>query len=76
MLEKEVEMFDKNLSDLIKTDFGKYVLIKEDRLVGTYVAIEDALKAGYQNFGKQAFFVRQILPFQEPLSFVNNQFFA
>ena len=74
MLEKEVEMFDKSLSDLIKTDFGKYVLIKEDRVVGTYVAIEDALQAGYKEFKTDAFFVRQILPFQQHLDFSNNQY--
>jgi len=72
MLETETKTFEDRLPELIKTDVGKFVLIKDDKVVGTYSAIQDALKDGYEKFKGQAFFVRQIVPVQLPLNFANN----
>ncbi len=72
MLELEMNFFEKKLPDLVKSDLGKYILIKGEEIFGTYVAIDDALQAGYQKFKTDAFFIRQILPFQQKLDFANN----
>ncbi len=72
MLEKETKYFENKLPELQKTEMGKFVLIKDEKIVGTYVALADALKAGYEQFKDQAFFVRQVLPAQQPLNFANN----
>ena len=72
MLEKETKIFETKLSELIKTDAGKFVLIKDESICGTYVAIADALRAGYEKFKTQPFFVRQIVPVQQPMNFANN----
>lgn len=76
MLEKETKYFELKLSELLSTDLNKFVLIKNEQIIGTYVALDDALKSGYEKFKKQPFFVRQILPAQQPLSFANSHFFA
>ncbi len=76
MLEKETKTFEKNLPELVKTDMGKFVLIKDEKVVGTFSAVQDALKAGYEKFKDQPFFVRQIVPVQQPLNFANNYLFA
>jgi len=76
MLEKETKTFEKNLPELVKTDMGKFVLIKDEKVVGTFYAVQDALKAGYEKFKDQPFFVRQIVPVQQPLNFANNYLFA
>lgn len=76
MLEKEVITFEQKLPELVKTDMGKYVLIKEEQVIGTFAAIIDALKSGYEKFKDEPFFVRQILPTQQPLNFANNYFLA
>ena len=75
MLEKEVKTFEQKLPELLKTDIGKYVLVKEDQVIGTFVAIEDALSYGYEKYNRQAFFVREILPTQEPFNFANHHLF-
>jgi len=72
MLEKETLVFEQNLPELIKTDLSKFVLIKDEHIIGTFVAIFDALKAGYEKFRDQPFFIRQVLPAQQPLNFANN----
>jgi len=76
MLENEIKTFEKNLSDLVKTDLGKFVLIKEEQIIGTFAAMQDTLKSGYEKFKDQPFFVRQIVAVQQPLNFANNYFFA
>ena len=76
MLEKETKTFEQTLPELVKTDLGKTVLIKDEKVVGTYAAILDALKAGYEKFKDQPFFVRQIVPIQQPLNFANNYLFV
>ena len=75
MLEKESKIFNEQLSELIKSDIGKFVLIKDDIIVGTFAALVDALKSGYEKFREQPFFVRQILPTQQPMNFANNYMF-
>ena len=72
MLERETKIFEAKLAELVKTDSGNFVLIKEETICGTYVSIADALKAGYEKFKTQSFFVRQIVPAQQPLNFSNN----
>lgn len=76
MLEKEVKTFEQKLPELMITDIGNYVLIKDEAVIGTFVAIVDALKAGYDKFKDQPFFVRQILPSQQPLNFAKNYLFT
>jgi len=76
MLDNETKTFEQNLPELLKSDAGKYVLVKEDCIIGVFVAMADALSYGYEKYGEQPFFVRQILPMQQPLNFVNNYFFC
>jgi len=49
-LEKEIETYNQHLDSLIPNQ-GKFVLIQGDDLIDVFVAYEDALKAGYHQFG-------------------------
>ena len=71
MLEKETQTFEQKLPELL-TDTGKFVLIKEEQVIGVFVAMEDALIYGYEKYLDQPFFVREILPTQEPMDFTNH----
>ena len=76
MLERETIIFEQKLPELVLTDNGKYDLIKEDNITGTFDTITDALKSGYEKFKDQPFFVMQILPTQQPFNFANNYLFV
>jgi hypothetical protein len=53
---------------------GKFVLIKDEQIVNTFSAIQDALKTGYEKFKDQPFFVRQVVPcLRCPFSMTTNQ---
>lgn len=72
MLEKETAYYESVLSQLLKSDLGKFVLIKNEKVYGTYDTINDALKNGYEKFKAESFFVKEIQPFEEVLDFSNN----
>lgn len=60
MLNKEVEFYESNLDNWLITNAQKYVLIKDDRLIGFFDHIEDALTAGAAQFGMTSFLVRKV----------------
>ena len=76
MLEKETMVFEQKLPELVKSDLGKYVLVKEDKIIGAFVAIVDALSYGYEKYHDQPFFVRQVSLTNQPLDFANNYHFC
>ena len=76
MLEKETNTYEKKLPELLKTNRDKFVLIKEENVIGIFAAEIDALSYGYEKYMDQPFFIRQILPTQQPLNFSNHYFFC
>lgn len=58
-LEKELETYNAKLPEL-KENEGKFVLIQGDTVVNVYTSYEDAVKAGYKQFGLTPFLVKQI----------------
>ncbi|HEV2856320.1 MAG TPA: hypothetical protein VHC97_26250 [Thermoanaerobaculia bacterium] len=58
-LEKELAVYHKKLPELKESE-GKFVLIHEEDLVDIFTSYEDAIKAGYSQFGLEPFLVKQI----------------
>lgn len=58
-LEKELDTYKKNLSEL-KAHEGKFVLIQGETIVDFFSSYDDALKAGYKKFQLTPFLVKQI----------------
>jgi len=59
-LEIELETYRQKLPEL-RADEGKFVLIHDRVVVGTYTSYEDAVKDGYAKFGLTSpFLVKQI----------------
>ena len=59
-LEKELQTYRRELEHLLEHE-GKFVLIKDDHVVDFYDSYGDALKAGYEKFKLEPFFVKQVL---------------
>ncbi len=60
MLEKERQFFEQNRSEWLKSAAGKFVLIKNDELVGLFDNPTAALSEGARRFGIESFLVRQV----------------
>ena len=59
MLETEIQFFETNQRDLLARFPGKFIVVKEQRLLGPYDSIQDALGAGAKEFGATSFLVRR-----------------
>ena len=58
-LKKELQTYEEHKDSLMGKE-GKYVLIHDAELGGVWDTYEDALQAGYRQFGMKPFLVKQI----------------
>jgi hypothetical protein len=74
-LERELEVFNRELPQLLATHRGQYALVGGDppKLLGTYATDEAAIEAGYDALGLHtAFLVQQIAEPEAPKYFARN----
>jgi hypothetical protein len=60
MLEQERHYYAANEPEWLKTDAGRFVVVKGEDLVGVYASQDEALAAGAARFGLSSFLVRRI----------------
>ena len=70
-LESELQYFEAHRAELVESARGKYALIKGDQLGGIYVDRNEAIRAGYEQFGNEPFLVKEILEVDIPLNFTS-----
>lgn len=58
-LETELKTYSEKLPELLENE-GQFVLVHGDRIVGFFVAYEDAVSEGYKEFGLDPFLVKRI----------------
>ncbi len=71
-LDKETETFEKNKEELLKSDKGKFVLIKGNDIIGSYDTELDAVNSGYEKFGEEEFLVKKIEIIEEKYNYAND----
>ena len=72
MLEKELETYQRNKVKLIEMALGKFVLIKDDRIVDVYETEKDAIKRGITLYKDEAFLVKKIEQVEQLQNFASN----
>ncbi len=65
VLTKELAFFNKNKAAYLKQYKDKYLLIKNEELIGSYDSDEQAYRVGIEKFGNQPFLIKQVLE-QDP----------
>ena len=58
-LDRELAVYRRNLKEWSSRS-GQFVLIRGEDICGFYTSYDDALQAGYEKFGLESFFVKQI----------------
>ena len=71
-LDTELRTYEQHREHLLGTAEGKFVLIRNEEIVGVYDSKMDAIAQGYQKFGNVPFLVKQILKVEAPLDFLSN----
>lgn len=72
ILEKELETYEAHKERLLEKAEGKYVLIHDQEIAGTFESLEDTLTEGYRRFGNAPFLAKQIMAIETPANFANN----
>ncbi len=60
-IEEDVRWFDANRGELLKTYAGKFVIIKDGAVRGSYDSAQAAYEAGVRIFALERFLVKQVL---------------
>lgn len=60
-LKAEREYFDAQRAELLKDQKDKFLLIKGQRLVGTFTTFKEAYERGVSEFGQEPFLVKQLV---------------
>lgn len=72
MLEKEIETYKKNKEELISKHLGKFVLIKENKIIGIFESQKDAINEGIKKYGNNEFLVKKIEEVEQTQNFTSN----
>lgn len=60
ILTKEIAAYD-GMKSMLETDYlGKWVLIRDENLIGTYESLEDAATVAIQQFGRGPYLIREV----------------
>jgi len=68
MLAQEIKYYYENLAEWLKSQSGKFVVIKDQELIGFYNTFDEALSIGAKKFGLQSFLVRSIEQSQDEIN--------
>ena len=68
-LEKELEIYNKQLPSFLSQHKGKFVLIIGEAVIDFYGAYEDAIKEGYKQAKSEPFLVKKIQETEQVHSF-------
>ena len=67
-LEKELQFFKKNQLDLLKDYKGKFLVIKDEKVVGVYDSEAQAYTEAQKQFELGTFLIQQCLPGNDSFS--------
>jgi hypothetical protein len=65
VLDDELARFQEMKSDLLKTDAGKFALIRGKEFAGVFESLDTAYNEGVKRFGSGPFLVKQITEKEE-----------
>ena len=61
-LERERHVYESHIEEWRRAHLGKFVLIKDDEVLGFFDSLEGAFNEGTARFRLDPFFVKQIMP--------------
>ena len=72
-INQDYKFFEEKLPALLKDHRGRFALIKDQEIHGTYSSVEDALKHGYEQFGNTDFLIQEITD-EVRVNYINSAF--
>ena len=72
LLKDELDTYQQHREELIGKAKGKFVLIKDSKIIDVFDSQMDGIKQGYEKFGNVPFLVKQIVEIEVPQNFTSN----
>jgi hypothetical protein len=69
LLETEQKYYENKKKDFLRRFNGKFVLIKDNKLIGTFDTAEEAYGKGLSEFGNEPMFIKRVVK-EEPTSVI------
>ena len=60
VLEREIAYYNEHRDELIEKHLGRFVLVKDESLIGVFNTIEQAISEGARRYGLSSFLVREV----------------
>lgn len=70
-LEQELALYTEKLAEMLEHE-GKFVLIHGNSIAGYWTTADEALQAGYDQFGLEPFLVKEVARCEQPKYFSRN----
>lgn len=70
---KDFKFFESKLPGLIKEHKGQFVLIKDEKIHGFYLSVQEALQNGYTKFGNSDFLIQEVTD-EKRVNYINSAF--
>jgi hypothetical protein len=67
MLDKEIDVYNKNLPEWLKANGGKFVAIKDDNVIGFFDTFESALSEAAKRYGLDSYLIRRVVQKQDDI---------
>ena len=74
MLEKEYKYYRDNKEEFVKKYLGKHIVIQNDKVIGIYNSLEDAITNSLKDNELGTFLVKQVEKEEQPLRFFRKIF--
>ena len=72
IVDRNFEAFQKQLPELLKTQRGKYALLRDQKVVEFFDSVRDALIYGRDNYSDEAFSVQKVTDAPEDLGYFSH----
>ena len=69
ILGAELEYFEEKKAELLGESAGRFVLVKEREIHGTFDTKHDAIARAYEKFGNEPFLVKEIVEIESVVTF-------
>jgi len=69
----DFKFFEQKLPELLKDQKGRFALIKNQQIHGTYASVKEALQHGYEKFGNTEFLIQEITD-ELRVNYINSAF--
>lgn len=72
VLDLELQTYQKHKEELLEKEAGRFVLIKDDKIIAVFDTERDAIEQGRRELGNVPFLVEEICQYKQEANYISN----